>query len=63
MREDPFMLPGMPNGERVVCEGCSIGDVFAVEEPERDCIAVCGRWFSLRRCSGPDILSGCDSAL
>ena len=44
IRELPFRLPVIPNGERDEPGVCSIGEVLDVEEPERGWVAVtCGR--------------------
>ena len=49
-REEPpelFMVPrgfGFPKGDRLLREGGSMGDVLAVEEPDRGWVAdICGR--------------------
>lgn len=41
-----LLLVGFPKGDRTaVLAGCSMGDVLAVDDPERGWVAdICGRW-------------------
>ena len=49
-----ILLPGFPKGDRTaVPAGASIGDVLAVDDPDRGWVAeICGRWVRLRWWSG-----------
>ena len=49
-----ILLPGLPKGDRTaVPAGASIGDVLAVDDPDRGWVAeTCGRWLRFRWWSG-----------
>lgn len=49
-----ILLPGFPKGDRTaVPAGASIGDVLAVDDPDRGWVAeICGRWLRFRWWSG-----------